>query len=73
MTNLLPLIGYIANKEIARRSDPHDTSAPLSSLERIFLTRDSSRLLIEIAVLARVIDDQMKNLDENDPERIRYY
>jgi hypothetical protein len=39
----------------------------------MFFVQESSRLLIEIAVLVRIIDNQMKGMDEEDSERIRYY
>ena len=69
--NLLCL--FFANKEISRRSDPTDENAPLSSLDKMFFVRESSRLLIEVAILIRVIDDQMKLADKNDSEVIRYH
>lgn len=64
---------FFANKEIARRSDPTDPSAPLSGLERYFFTAEASRLLIEVAVAIRIIDDQMRRLPFDAPERERYF
>lgn len=63
---------FFANKEIARRSDPDDPSAPLRSLEGMFFESEASRLLIEMAVAMRVIDDQMHRLPADAPERIDY-
>jgi hypothetical protein len=66
------LCTFFANKEIARRSDPHDPSAPLTSLENLFFTAEASRLLLEIAISIRVLDDQMSNTSTNDAKRKRY-
>jgi hypothetical protein len=63
---------FFANKEIARRSDPDDETAPLASLERKFFVAEASRTLIEIAIAVRVIDDQMKQLAPENTERHRY-
>jgi hypothetical protein len=67
------LCTIFANKEIARRSDPDDTSAPLALLERRFFESKVSRLLIEIAASLRVMGDQIFKLPQNAPERKRYY
>jgi hypothetical protein len=63
---------FFANKEIARRSDPNDERAPLSSLEKKFFVSEASRLLIEVAIAVRVIDDQMKQVPSDAPERQTY-
>jgi hypothetical protein len=63
---------FFANKEIARRSDPSDGNAPLTSLEKKFFVAEASRLLIEVAIAVRVIDDQMRQLPPEDPQRQRY-
>ena len=63
---------FFANKEIARRSDPDDPEAPLKALERRFFEGEVSRLLIEIAVAIRVLDDQMKRLHKADEARKIY-
>lgn len=63
---------FFANKEIARRSDPDDKNAPLSSLEERFFVGEASRLLIEVAISIRVIDDQMQKLPGNDATRMQF-
>lgn len=67
------LCTFFANKEIMRRSHPRDKDAPLSSLENMFFVREASQLLIEIAGSIRVLDDQMRNLSEDDTRRQTYY
>lgn len=63
---------FFANKEIARRTDADDPSEPLRVLETMFFESEVSRLLIEVAVAIRVIDDQMKRLPDASPERIEH-
>ncbi len=63
---------FFANKEIARTSNPSDPNDPLRSLEDLFFTTEASRLLIEIAIAIRVLDDQMQILPITDKTRIRY-
>lgn len=63
---------FFANKEIARRTDPEDPTEPLRRLEAMFFEGEASRLLIEVAVAVRVIDDQMKRLPTESPARIEH-
>jgi hypothetical protein len=63
---------FFANKEIARRSAPDEDDAPLKALERLFLEADASRLLVEVAVAVRVLDDQMRRRPLGDPERVEH-
>ncbi len=62
---------FFANKEIARRSQVNDKTS-LAALERRFFEQKASRLLIEIAVCLRVLDDQMKKLPTDDMQRKKY-
>jgi hypothetical protein len=61
---------FFANKEIARRSAPGDDGAPLRRLERRFFEGEASRLLIEVAVAVRVLDDQARRLPAGDERRL---
>lgn len=63
---------FFANKEIARRSDPNKENGPLAALEKRFFVPEASRLLIEVAVAVRVIDDQMKKRPQESTERKQY-
>jgi len=63
---------FFANKEIARRSNPENENALLRSLETRFFVAEASRLLIEVAVAVRVIDDQMKKRPQGSAERKQY-
>lgn len=53
---------FYANKEIARRTDPDTRDDPIAKLENNYFFREVSRLLLEIAISVRVLDDQMKKL-----------
>jgi hypothetical protein len=63
---------FFASKEIARKSDLSDVNSPLAKLENIFFEKKVCRLLIEIAASLRVMSDQIKKLDSNDPVTIDY-
>ncbi len=63
---------FFANKEIARRSAPDDDNAPLKALERLFLEAEASRLLVEVAVAVRVLDDQMRCRPAGDAWRVEH-
>ena len=67
------LCTFFANKEIARRSDPGDENAPLSTLESMFSEREASQLLLELAIGIRVLDDQMGMLSSDAEERRIFY
>jgi len=64
---------FFANKEIARSSNPDDENDPLSLLESRFFESEVSRLLLELAIAIRVIDDQVKKLPVKNKSRIEYY
>jgi hypothetical protein len=53
---------FYANKEIARQTDPHTRNDAIAKLEDKYFFREISRLLLEIAISIRVLDDHMKNL-----------
>jgi len=63
---------FFADIEISRRSDPNDKNFSLKSLEEIFFEVEASRLLLEIAIAVRVIDDQMNKLSKTDCRKISY-
>jgi len=67
------LCTFFANKEIAFKSNPDDQNPPLIALEERFFESKVTRLLIEIAALLRVMDDQMQKLSGNDPKKGKYY
>jgi len=67
------LCTFFANKEIAFRSNPDNPKAPLMALEEHFFEPKVTRLLIEIATLLRVMDDQMQKLAGDDPKKGKYY
>jgi hypothetical protein len=52
---------FYANKEIARSTDPEERDG-IATLEDKFFFSEMSKLLIEIAISIRVLDDQMKSL-----------
>jgi hypothetical protein len=62
-----------ANKEFARRIDPQSEAYPLSALETRFFESELSRLLLQLAISIRVLDDQMKALPSTDDRRQAYY
>lgn len=63
---------FYANKEIARQSNPETRHEAASELEREFFPREMSRLLLNIAIALRALDDQMNALPAADPKRQRY-
>lgn len=63
---------FFANKEISRRSTPDEVGSPLQSLERRFFEGEASRLLLEIAIAVRVLDDQAHRLPHGDPRRVNH-
>jgi hypothetical protein len=64
---------FYANKEIARLSDPEQRDDAASQLERTFLAREMTQLLLSIAIGVRVLDDQMKGLPVAEPLRQAYF
>jgi hypothetical protein len=64
---------FYANKEISRLSDPeHQFPDPAALLERTFFPRELTRLLLNIAIAVRTLDDQMNHLPADDPVRREY-
>ncbi len=63
---------FYANKEISRNSDPDDRDDAIAIMEDSYFFREMSRLLLEIAISVRVLDDQMKTL-ENESELKQTY
>ena len=55
---------FYANKEIARSTNPESRDG-IAKLEDKFFFSEMSKLLIEIAISIRVLDDQMKVLPES--------
>ncbi len=51
---------FYANKEIARHTDPDTRDDAIARLKDNYFFREISRLLLEIAISLRVLDDQMK-------------
>lgn len=71
--NAYRLICYFyANKEIARRSDPESINDNIAKLEDKYFFSEISKLLIEISISLRVLDDQMKSLPQ-DSEIRQFY
>lgn len=64
---------FFADKEISRKSNPDDVQDPLKSLKNLFFYSKASRLLIELAVSLRVIDDQMRALPDEDQSKHEYF
>ncbi|MBM5287291.1 hypothetical protein HYN47_02535 [Vibrio parahaemolyticus] len=54
---------FYANKEISRQVDPDNRDDAIARLEDDYFQREMSRLLLEVAIALRVLDDQMKKYD----------
>tara|TARA_R110001583_G_scaffold179523_1_gene336349 strand:+ start:1926 stop:2369 length:444 start_codon:yes stop_codon:yes gene_type:complete len=63
---------FYANKEIARHTDPDTRNDAIAKLEDNYFFREISRLLLEVAISLRVLDDQMKKQDEKSEIRSSY-
>ena len=63
---------FYANKEIARHTDPDTRDDAIAKLEDNHFFREISRLLLEVAISLRVLDDQMKKMDEKSEIRSSY-
>ncbi|NOU51293.1 hypothetical protein HG263_12220 [Pseudoalteromonas sp. JBTF-M23] len=66
------LCHFYANKEIARSVDPDNRDDPFAKLEDCYFHREMSKLLIDIAISLRILDDQMSKADEASDEVIAY-
>lgn len=63
---------FYANKEIARHTDPDTRDNAIANLEDNYFFREVSRLLLEVAISVRVLDDQMKKVKEAAEIRVSY-
>jgi hypothetical protein len=63
---------FFTNKEIARQADPASPDDPLSLLEQHFFASEVTKLLLDIAISIRVLDDQMNRLPSGDPKLNAY-
>lgn len=63
---------FYANKEIARHTDPDTRDDAIAKLEDNYFFREISKLLLEVAISVRVLDDQMKKVNETSEIRIHY-
>lgn len=71
--NAYRLICYFyANKEIARQSDPDQRNDAIAKLEDCYFFREMSRLLLEVAIAVRTLDDQIKMVVQTADIRISY-
>lgn len=63
---------FYANKEISRTSDPEQPDTGAAKLERTHFAREMTYLVLNIAIAVRVLDDQMRALAEEDPQKKAY-
>ena len=63
---------FYANKEIARHTAPDTRDDAIAKLEDDHFFHEMSRLLLEVAISVRVLDDQMKRLKERSEIRESY-
>jgi len=63
---------FYANKEIARSSDPEERQDNVAKLEEKYFFSEISKLLIDIAISIRILDDQMKSLPTDSELRWLY-
>lgn len=63
---------FYANKEISRHTDPDTRDDAIAILEDNYFFREISKLLLEVAISVRVLDDQMKTLEKNSEIRTSY-
>lgn|GEM_PF-1251196 len=64
--NAYRLISYFyANKEIARSTDPDKRDSAIAKLEDKYFFREICRLLLEVTIALRVLDDQMRARDKS--------
>ena len=62
---------FFANEQISRIAEPDNPKEPLKALEARFLYQQTSMLLLEIAILYRSLDDQIKRSADS-PDRKEY-
>jgi hypothetical protein len=63
---------FAANREISQNSDPHNPIEPVTRLEAKFLPLEMTKLLIDVAISLRLLDDQMRSKAEDKPCRGAY-
>ena len=63
---------FYASKEIARTSDPENRNEGIALLENQLFFKEVSRLLLEIAISVRVMDDQMNQLPNSSEVKTLY-
>lgn len=64
---------FYANKEISRQSDPECRDGGIAKLEDQYFFKEISKLLLELAISIRVLDDQMKSLPQSSKIRSAYF
>ena len=57
---------FLANEQIAKIAHPDKSDDPLKSLDARFLFQETSTLLLEVAILFRSLDDQLKKSTNSD-------
>lgn len=63
---------FYSNKEVSRTRNTNHVTSGIEELESNFFFKEVSRLLIQIAISIRVLDDQMKSLDSTSEVKIKY-
>lgn len=63
---------FYANKEISRTTTPEKRTENLAKLEDTYFFTEISKLLIDIAISVRVLDNQMKSLNINNQIKTQY-
>jgi len=51
---------FLANKQIANIAHPDNSDDPLKSLDARYIFQETSKLLLEVAILFRALDDQLQ-------------
>jgi hypothetical protein len=62
---------FLANEQIARIAHPDKSDDPLKALDARFIFQETSTLLLEVAILFRSLDDQLK-ISANPDKRDNY-
>ena len=65
------LVYFLANEQISRIAHPNKPDDSLKVLDARFLFRETSTLLLEVAILFRSLDDQLKK-SKNVAQREKY-
>jgi len=63
---------FFTNKEIARQANPESHDDALSLLEHQFFASEVTKLLLNIAISLRVLDDQINHLPCDSPQKRAY-